>query len=65
MGYDPQTAKLLAAHPQYAMSFGSALAGITLLDPDDVSDAVIWLASDASRTVTGTQLTLDLGATKI
>jgi NAD(P)-dependent dehydrogenase (short-subunit alcohol dehydrogenase family) len=47
------------------MSFGSALADITMLEPDDVSDAVVWLASDRSRTVTGTQLTLDLGATKI
>jgi SDR family mycofactocin-dependent oxidoreductase len=65
MGYDPQTAKLLEAHPHYATSFGSALAGITLLEPDDVSDAVVWLASDKSRTVTGTQLTLDMGATKI
>jgi SDR family mycofactocin-dependent oxidoreductase len=65
MGYDPQTAKLLDAHPHYSMSFGSALADITMLEPDDVSDAVVWLASDRSRTVTGTQLTLDLGATKI
>jgi len=65
MGYDPQTAKLLAAQPHYAMSFGNALAGITLLQPDDVSDAVVWLASDMPRTVTATQLTLDLGATKI
>jgi SDR family mycofactocin-dependent oxidoreductase len=65
MGYDPQTAKLLAAHPHYANSFHIALAGITLMDPDDVSAAVVWLASDLSRTVTGTQLTLDMGATKI
>jgi enoyl-[acyl-carrier-protein] reductase (NADH) len=65
MGYDPQTAKLLAVHPNYGMSFGSALADITMLESDDVSDAVVWLASDKSRTVTGTQLTLDMGATKM
>jgi enoyl-[acyl-carrier-protein] reductase (NADH) len=65
MGYDPQTAKVIEAHPSYAMSFGSALAGITMLESDDVSDAVVWLASDSSRTVTGTQLTLDMGATKM
>jgi NAD(P)-dependent dehydrogenase (short-subunit alcohol dehydrogenase family) len=33
----------------------------------DVRDSagVIWLASDRSRAVTGTQLTVDMGATKI
>jgi NAD(P)-dependent dehydrogenase (short-subunit alcohol dehydrogenase family) len=34
-------------------------------EPDDIADAVIWLASDRSRAVTGTQLTVDMGATKI
>jgi SDR family mycofactocin-dependent oxidoreductase len=65
MGFDPQTAKVLEAHPHYAMSFGSALAGITMAEPEDVSDAIVWLASEMSRTVTGTQLTLDMAATKI
>jgi SDR family mycofactocin-dependent oxidoreductase len=65
MGLDPTTQDVLTRHPHYAMSFGTALAGITLAEPDDVSDAVIWLASEFSRTVTGTQLTLDLGATKV
>ena len=32
---------------------------------DDISDAVIYLASDLSRAVTATQLTVDLGATKV
>ena len=36
-----------------------------LAEPGDISDAVVWLASDLSRTVTGTQLTLDMGATKV
>lgn len=65
MGEDPYTLTLLTEHPSYAASFGSALPSIVLADPDDMSDAVIWLASDMSRTVTGTQLTLDMGATKI
>ncbi|WP_275427166.1 SDR family oxidoreductase [Saezia sanguinis] len=30
-----------------------------------MADAVLFLASDESRTVTGTQLTVDHGATKI
>ena len=44
---------------------GSALPSIVLAEPDDISDGVLWLASDLSRTVTGTQLTLDMGATKV
>jgi len=56
---------MLTKHPTYVMSFGSAMPQIPLADPEDISDAVVWLASDLSRTVTGTQLTLDMGATKI
>jgi hypothetical protein len=56
---------MLTAHPNYLASFGSALPNIPLADPEDVSDGVVWLASDSSRTVTGTQLTLDMGATKV
>lgn len=65
MGEDPYTATMLTEHPNYVASFGSALPSIVMADPDDISDAVVWLASDLSRTVTGTQLTLDMGATKI
>jgi SDR family mycofactocin-dependent oxidoreductase len=65
MGDDPYTATMLTEHPNYIASFGSALPSIAMADPDDISDAVVWLASDLSRTVTGTQLTLDMGATKI
>lgn len=65
MAEDPTTAVMLTEHPAYIASFGSALPQISLADPDDISDAVVWLASDLSRTVTGTQLTLDMGATKV
>jgi SDR family mycofactocin-dependent oxidoreductase len=65
MGEDTSNAALLDEHPNYLASFGSALPMIPLADPNDISDAVVWLASDLSRTVTGTQLTLDMGATKI
>jgi NAD(P)-dependent dehydrogenase (short-subunit alcohol dehydrogenase family) len=30
--------------------------------PDDVTDAVLWLASDEARFVTGQQLNVDAGA---
>jgi SDR family mycofactocin-dependent oxidoreductase len=34
-------------------------------EPRDISDAVLWLASDESRTVTGIALPIDLGATRV
>jgi len=62
---DPTTEKMLTAHPNYVMSFGSVLPAIGLAEPNDISDAVVYLASDLSRAVTGTQLTVDMGATKV
>lgn len=65
MSDDPYIEKTLSAHPNYLVSFGSVLPQIPVAEPADVSDAVLWLASDLSRTVTGTQLTVDMGATKV
>jgi NAD(P)-dependent dehydrogenase (short-subunit alcohol dehydrogenase family) len=62
---DPTTEAMLAAHPQYLSSFAAALPDLPVAEPADITEAVLWLASDASRAVTGTQLTLDMGATKI
>ena len=47
------------------MSFGSVLPALMPATLDDLSDAVVYLASDMSRAVTGTQLTVDMGATKV
>jgi SDR family mycofactocin-dependent oxidoreductase len=65
MTEDPDIEKTLTAHPNYLMSFGSVLPALPTADSDDISDAVIYLASDLSRAVTGTQLTVDMGATKV
>jgi SDR family mycofactocin-dependent oxidoreductase len=62
---DPTTAAMFESHPHYLASFASALPTVPTAEPDDIADAVIWLASDRSRAVTGTQLTVDMGATKI
>jgi SDR family mycofactocin-dependent oxidoreductase len=62
---DPYIEKILTAHPSYIMSFGSVLPALPTADSEDISDAVIYLASDLSRAVTGTQLTVDMGATKV
>jgi SDR family mycofactocin-dependent oxidoreductase len=62
---DPMMVKLLTEHPGFGMSFASALPNLPIADPADISDAVLYLVSDLSRAVTGTQLTVDMGATKI
>ena len=62
---DANMAKLFTDHPNYGSSFASALSGLPLAEPDDISDGVVYLASDLSRAVTGTQLTIDMGATKV
>jgi SDR family mycofactocin-dependent oxidoreductase len=65
MAHDPAVHAMLATHPTYAGSFGSILTDPVLASPEDISDAVVWLASDASRRVTGIQLPVDMGATTV
>jgi SDR family mycofactocin-dependent oxidoreductase len=65
MTEDPYIEQTLTKHPSYVMSFGAVLPHLPTAQPDDISDAVVWLASDHSRAVTGTQLTVDMGATKV
>ena len=47
------------------MSFGSVLPQLPIAQPDQISNAVVWLASSLSSTVTGAQIQLDMGATKV
>jgi len=56
---------LFEKHPGYAASFASLLPALPIAEVGDISNGVVWLASDLSRAVTGTQLTLDMGATKV
>jgi SDR family mycofactocin-dependent oxidoreductase len=65
MGQDPTVQTLLAEHPSYGLLYGSLLPALPVAEPNDISDAVVYLASDLSRAVTGTQLTVDQGATKV
>jgi len=55
----------LQAHPTYQASFGSILPEPAIAEPSDISDAVVFLASDASRCITGVQLPVDMGATTV
>ena len=46
-------------------SFGSILPSPMPAEPSDIANAVVWLASDAARCVTGIQLPVDMGATTV
>lgn len=50
----------LAAEPDAARAL-TALLPVDLVEPEDVSAAVVWLASDAARYVTGVVLPVDGG----
>ncbi len=62
---DPKMAEALGAHPGYGAWYASILHSVPIADPDDISNGVVWLASDLARSVTGTQFTMDMGATKV
>jgi hypothetical protein len=65
LAQDPEVGQILEANPTYAGSFGSILPTPALAEPEDVANAVVWLASDAARCVTGIQLPVDMGATSV
>ena len=65
LAQDPEVATILESNPTYVGSFGSILPSPTLAEPEDIANAVVWLASDATRCVTGIQLPVDMGATSV
>jgi SDR family mycofactocin-dependent oxidoreductase len=65
MTEDTELLPFLDAHPKYLNSFGSIISEPQLAESSDISDAVAFLASDMSRMITGTQFTVDMGATKV
>jgi NAD(P)-dependent dehydrogenase (short-subunit alcohol dehydrogenase family) len=65
LAQDPEVGRMLESNPTYAGSFGSILPEPRLAEPQDVANAVVWLASDAARCVTGIQLPVDMGATSV
>ena len=65
MGRDDTLIDLVARFPTYAASLGAILAESDLASPDTIADAVLWLAGRESRTVTGAQIPLDMGATRV
>lgn len=65
MGSDTWAMPLIEANPSYMASFAQILSEPRASQPEDIAAAGAWLASDEARTVTGTQLTVDHGATKV
>ncbi len=43
--------------------YAATLLPVPWVEPEDISNAVLWLASDEARYVTGTELRVDAGAT--
>jgi SDR family mycofactocin-dependent oxidoreductase len=65
MGQDAVLTQLLRDNEHYLASFGQVLGEPKVAAPRDIADAVLWLASDESRTVTGIALPVDLGALRV
>ncbi|WP_032368307.1 mycofactocin-coupled SDR family oxidoreductase [Rhodococcoides fascians] len=63
MGTDGR--KMFADNPSYAAAMGQYWFSPSVSTPEDIANAVLWLASDESRTVTGVQLPVDHGASKL
>ena len=61
---ESDAAELIAAHPNLAGSFSTILP-VSLMPPEDVSKAVLYLASEDSRYVTGSSLVIDAGSTAL
>jgi SDR family mycofactocin-dependent oxidoreductase len=62
MGHLGTLPDLLADRPDLAHAFDPALPGAAM-DPNLISNAVLYLASDEASRVTGAELTVDSGAT--
>jgi SDR family mycofactocin-dependent oxidoreductase len=64
-GRGPALEKLLDENPTYRISYSAALAYPRVASPEDIAQTVLYLSSDESRCVTGAQIEVDMGATKM
>jgi SDR family mycofactocin-dependent oxidoreductase len=61
----PEMQKIFSDSPSYAAAMAQYWFDPAISEPDDIANVVVFLASDESRTMTGSQITVDNGATKI
>jgi NAD(P)-dependent dehydrogenase (short-subunit alcohol dehydrogenase family) len=54
-------ALVAAAPPALRSMFNNAMPDPPVVTADDVAAAVVWLASDEARYITGAQIPVDLG----
>ena len=62
MGQQDGVAQVMETEPMFLMSASNTM-DVATLEPEDISNAVIWLLSDQARYVTGVQLAVDAGNT--
>ena len=60
MANDGDISMILKYVPELANSLTNAIP-VDAVDPEDVANAVAWLASDEARYITGTVLPVDAG----
>ncbi|WP_269751276.1 mycofactocin-coupled SDR family oxidoreductase [Mycolicibacterium baixiangningiae] len=60
---NPELPAFFQAYPKAAVNLDGNLLPVDLVQPEDVSNAVLFLASDAARYVTGLEMTVDAGFT--
>ncbi|MFZ3393756.1 mycofactocin-coupled SDR family oxidoreductase [Rhodococcus sp. BL-253-APC-6A1W] len=65
MGTDQGSLKMFERFPGWLPNFAPILTEKPIADPDDTSDAVLFLASDRAKTITGSQMALDQGNSKV
>ncbi|MGN5235906.1 MULTISPECIES: mycofactocin-coupled SDR family oxidoreductase [unclassified Rhodococcus (in: high G+C Gram-positive bacteria)] len=65
MGTDVAVLQLFDKHPAWGPNFVPILTEKPIADPDDISDSVLFLASDRAKTITGSQMALDQGNSKV
>jgi len=63
-GEDPDALVVFEQMPQFAAHF-TPILGMGMARTDDITDSVMFLASDASRTITASTFTVDMGAIKV
>jgi SDR family mycofactocin-dependent oxidoreductase len=62
-GLHPQLTKILKEHPYLGPMHMNAMPDVDAVDPVDISNAVLFLACDESRFVTGLEMRVDAGNT--
>jgi len=62
MGQQPSVEVVAATDPLFGMSAANMLP-IDVLQPEDISNAVVWLLSDQAKWITGATLPVDAGNT--